>query len=59
MTKQDMLELVARAIYECWWRDIEGFAGDPYYGSNVHLWRKWLPVARAIIAEIANKEHEK
>ena len=42
-------EKVARAIYEIWWHKIEGFAGDPYYGSSANLWQNWSPAATAAI----------
>ena len=45
----NILEKVARAIYEIWWHKIEGFAGDPYYGSNAKLWQNWSPAADAAI----------
>ena len=42
-------EKVARAIYETWWQEIEGFKGDPYYGSSANLWKNWLPAADSTI----------
>ena len=42
-------EAVARAIYAAWWHEIEGFLGDPYFGSNANLWKNWLPAADAAI----------
>ncbi len=43
-------EAVARAIYEAYWYGIEGFKGDPYYGSGADLWKNWLPAADLAIA---------
>ena len=43
------VEKVARAIYESHWHDVEGFQGDPYYGSCATLWENWIPAARAAI----------
>ena len=42
-------EKVAQALYEFWWFKIEGFSGDPYFGSSANLWEKWLPAADRII----------
>lgn len=38
-------EKVTREMYESWWQEIEGFNGDPYFGSNADLWKNWLPAA--------------
>ena len=42
-------EAVARAIYETWWQEIEGFKGDPYYRLSANLWENWLPAADSTI----------
>jgi hypothetical protein len=45
----DIQEKVARAIYEAWWHEVEGFQGDPNYGSCAGLWKNWEPAGVTVI----------
>ena len=49
------IEKVARIIYEGYYHQVEGFSGDPYFGSKEGLWKNWVSTAETIIKEINNE----
>ncbi len=53
-----MVEKVARAIYESWYHQVEGFSGDPYFGSKKNLWKNWIPAAKAVLKAMHNPTDE-